>query len=359
MSNNITIEEALKNKNAIFIDVRSPAEYEEDAIPFSHNVPLLDNIQRAQVGLCYKEKGSKKARLLGIKLVSALLPYKIDAIQQVAKNKEIVLYCWRGGMRSKAMAELLNLAGIPSFRLTGGYKSFRKYVNHFFNDSFNYRFIVLYGLTGVGKSEIIDKLRENNIPILDLEKIAMHRGSVFGGVGLDKQPSQKKFESTIFAELNKYQQEQTIIVEGESRRIGKLIIPEQCFLSMQKGKGVLVYNSISSRVNRIMAEYTRGINNNIQELEISIQQLERRIGKSKVQYLINLLHTEKFEDVIEELLVGYYDVLYHHPTEPSNKYDFCVNAENINEAVLELVNYVKELSSSKGGSNNGKDRGSP
>ena len=72
-----------------------------------------------------------------------------------------------------------------------------------------------------------------------------------------------------------------------------------------------------------------------------------------------MLHTEKFEDVIEELLVGYYDVLYHHPTEPSNKYDFCVNAENINEAVLELVNYVKELSSSKGGSNNGKDRGSP
>lgn len=344
MFNDITIEKALDKENVVFIDVRSPAEYEKDAIPSSINVPILDNEQRAQVGKIYQEIGPKEARLLAVKLVSPNLPEKIDKIRKIADNKEIVLYCWRGGLRSKAMCELLGLAGIHSFRLLGGYKAYRKHINHYFNGSLNYNFIVLYGLTGVGKTEILRKLHTKGVPTLNLEDLAVHRGSVFGSVGLSQQPSQKKFETALYTVLNQYQDNQFIFVEGESRKIGKLVIPEQVFNSMQRGKRVLVYDLISNRVNRILQEYTKGLNHNIRQLEIAIKNLQRRIGKSKVEELIALLQQENFTEVIKELLVNYYDKLYRHPDKPSDEYDFCVSAQSIENAVAQLINYFQQVS---------------
>jgi len=344
MFNDITIEEAFKKGNAVFIDVRSPAEYTIDAIPSAVNVPVLDNEQRAQVGRVYQEEGAKEARLLAAKLVSPTLPEKIEKIRKIADNKEIIFYCWRGGMRSRAMCELLDLAGIHSWRLVGGYKAYRRFICNYFNQRHNYNFIVLYGLTGVGKTEILQNLRRKGLPTLDLEELARHRGSVFGGVGLAEQPSQKKFETGLYQVLTQYQESQFIFVEGESRKIGKLIIPEQVFYAMQKGKKVLVYDQLENRIKRILQEYTKGLNYNLEELENGINDLQRHIGKAKVKMLLEFFQQKKFAEICKELLINYYDKLYRHSVKLDEPYDFYVCAENIENAVDELINYAQRLS---------------
>lgn len=344
MHNDISIEEAFEKENVFFVDVRSPDEFAKDAIPSAVNVPILDNEQRAQVGKIYQELGPKEARFLAVKLVSPLLPEKIKTIRDLADGKIVVVYCWRGGMRSKAMCEFLNLAGIPTLRLAGGYKSYRRFINNYFNEPPNFNFLVLYGLTGVGKTEILERLSFKDIPTLNLEALAKHRGSVFGAVGLPSQPSQKKFETDLYSVLNQYQANQYIFVEGESKKIGKLFIPEKIYAAIQRGKRILIYDSMLNRVNRIIKEYLVKSKYNIQEFETAITHLQKRIGNSKMQELLELLYTENFAEIVKELLISYYDKLYHHPDNPSIEYDFCISSANIDSAVLQLYKYYQLLS---------------
>jgi len=344
MHYDISIEEAFKKENVFFVDVRSPDEFAKDAIPSAVNVPILDNEQRAQVGRIYQELGPKEARFLAIKLVSPLLPEKIKTIGDLSAGKTIVVYCWRGGMRSKAMCEFLNLAGFPTLRLAGGYKSYRRYINNYFNDPPNFNFIVLYGLTGVGKTEILEQLSIKGIPALNLEALAKHRGSVFGGIGLPNQPSQKKFETELYSVLNQHQASQYIFVEGESRKIGKLFIPEKIYAAILKGKKILLLDSIHNRVNRIIKEYMVESKHSIQEFETAIVSLQKRIGNSKTQELLEFLHTENYAELVKELLISYYDKLYRHPDNPNIEYDYCINGANIEDAVLQLDRFYQSLS---------------
>ncbi|MDS1029053.1 tRNA 2-selenouridine(34) synthase MnmH [Bacillota bacterium LX-D] len=341
MPENISIEEALAMEDAVFIDVRSPGEFAEDNLPGAINIPILDDEQRCIVGTTYKQQGPNEARVLGMDLVSAQIPEKIRKIQDVSKDKKIIVYCWRGGLRSKAMSQLLDLAGIDSYRLLGGYKAYRKYINDYYINLEPINFLVLYGLTGVGKSEIIANLDKLGMETLDLEKLANHRGSVFGGVGLKNQPSQKRFESSIYRILQEYKNSKAIVVEGESRKVGKLIIPEVVYRSMQNGTKILVYNSIENRINRILQEYLNGSTENLKGIERSIIQLQRRIGKSKTKDLLDKLWVGQYDEIVEELLLNYYDPLYKHPESPSEVYDLSINAEDIEQAALQIKNYIE------------------
>ena len=226
MNRIIDIEEAVKMSAAIIVDVRSEGEYKEATIPGAINLPLLDNIQRALVGIAYKEQGPEAARRLGLEIIGPNLGRYVESFRRLDPGKGIILFCWRGGLRSKFVAELLDTMGLQVHRLKGGYKSYRRFVNDYLGrDTLPQQAIVLHGLTGVGKTEVLVQLRQAGLPVLDLEGLAQHRGSVYGKIGLPPSPSQKMFEALIVQELMQAEQAGVFVVECESRRLGKLLLP--------------------------------------------------------------------------------------------------------------------------------------
>ncbi len=193
--NDIDLQQALslREKGAVLVDARSPAEYAETTIPGVINVPLFDNAERARVGTLYKEQGPASARLLGVDLIAPRIPQMVRAVLDARgeSRQPVVVFCWRGGMRSRALVSFLNLAGVPTLQLRGGHKAFRAAVRDFFDQGRWGRLLVLRGLTGVGKTRLLKRLAGEGYPVLDLEELANHRGSAFGSVGLAPQPGQK------------------------------------------------------------------------------------------------------------------------------------------------------------------------
>lgn len=341
MQNNIIkIQEALSLPNQLFIDLRSPIEYSEAHIPGAINIPLLGNEERSLVGTIYKQNSPELAVEQGFEIIAPKLPSLCSQIKNYSKEKTVILYCWRGGMRSKSISNVLSIMGTEHFLLEGGYKSFRNYVNDFFSHPFDKELVILYGLTGVGKTEVLEQLKKDNFPVIDLEKLANHRGSVFGSIGLGRAPSQKQFEGLLFMECLKYKGFPRIAVECESQRIGYRIIPGTFFQAMQKGKKVLLFDSLENRVNRLMAIY---LGTNHEELDIELQQalnvLRKHLGNTKVNELIKQLYAREYDKIIAKLLVDYYDPLYQYPDKETEEYDFCL--ENSNQA--EVLNTLKML----------------
>lgn len=237
MKNNIIkIQEALSLPNKLFIDLRSPIEYSEAHIPGAINIPLLGNEERSLVGTIYKQNSPELAVDQGFEIIAPKLPCICSQIKKYSKEKTVILYCWRGGMRSKSISNVLSLLETEHFLLQGGYKSFRNYVNDFFSRPFDKELVVLYGLTGVGKTEVLEQLKKDNFPVIDLEKLANHRGSVFGSIGLGQAPSQKQFEGLLLMECLKYEGVSRVAVECESQRIGYRIIPGTFFKPCKKEK---------------------------------------------------------------------------------------------------------------------------
>ncbi|KKM13110.1 hypothetical protein SY88_00720 [Clostridiales bacterium PH28_bin88] len=342
MIKEITIEEFLVHEELVAVDVRSPSEYDGDTIPGAINVPLLDDSDRQRVGTVYHTEGPVQARLLGLELVSPRLPGIIKEVERAAGERPVMVFCWRGGLRSQAVAQVLSLMGIPAFRLTGGYKSFRQHVNGFFSrQSLPQPFTVLSGLTGVGKTEIIRHLRQQGVAAIDLEELASHRGSVFGHIGLGHQPSQKSFETRLFRLLNRFKEASTLVVECESRRIGKLFLPDLVVQGIKNGKRVLVFDTLSNRVERILKEYAGSPNSNIAALDAALQGLKKRLGTARLQELSASLAAGDLKKVVTSLLLDYYDPLYGYPGAPVEGYDLCVDSSQTERAAEEIKAFLE------------------
>lgn len=336
----ITIEKALQLERAVFIDLRSPKEYQEAHIPNAVNIPLFDNEERAIIGTIYKRTSPDLAVEKGLTLFAPKLPGIFSRIREISRENTVILYCWRGGMRSKSLSQLLNTLGIKSYRLENGFKSYRHHVIKYFENKFSKNVIVLHGLTGVGKTELLNNLKKKGLPAVDLEGLANNRGSVFGQVGLGKSPSQKQFEGLLYYECIKYAHYPNIMVECESRRIGRVIIPEMFFNAMQSGKNILVYDSLDNRIERLVGVYTNNHENrNDKQLEEAIKSLKKRIGNKMVSILIQLLHNGDYKEITKYLLLEYYDPLYHYPDKPSDNYEINLNSSNKEETlrVLEKI----------------------
>lgn len=338
----ITIDEALNMQETIFLDVRSESEFTEDHIPGAINIPLFNDGERAMVGILYKEQGIEEAKKLGLKIVGPKLSHIYESLLAF-KHKNIVVYCWRGGMRSKSIHNVLRVLGLKIFRIEGGYKSYRRFVNAFFEDNFNLEIVVCHGLTGVGKTEVIKDFIKLNINALDLEGLAHNRGSVYGNVALPKQPTQKFFESKIFGELWKIRKEKYVIMECESKRIGKVFLPNSIFQAMKDGKHLLFYDTIPNRIQRIIADYTEFSSRDdvIKQLLESTIQLQKRLGNNVVNNLQNLIKAKTFEPVVEYLLVNYYDPLYKYPDSPSDEYDESVFTANKEDAIHTIKLFIE------------------
>ncbi|SFG48739.1 tRNA 2-selenouridine synthase [Desulfotomaculum arcticum] len=346
MYQDISIEDAL-NKMAELpvVDLRSPGEFREATIPGALNIPLLDNVERAIVGTVYKHEGPEKARYMAMELLSPKLPAFVYSFKEVALEKKIVIFCWRGGERSHFAASILDLMGFKVFRITGGFKAYRKHVLQFFDrEILPYRAVALHGLTGVGKTDVLLELKSWGFNVLDLEGLARHRGSVFGKIGQLPSPGQKMFESLIESEFRLVQINSYFLVECESKRIGKLIIPSAVFNTMGKGINILLYANVKSRTERIKRDYLTGKDGNLTALKAAIERLAKYIGNRKVTELTDLLGSGKISSVIEFLLLNYYDPLYKYPSGPSDDYFLSVNTENLGMAVKEIACFIEELS---------------
>ena len=308
-----TIYEGLK-ENALFIDVRSPKEFEEFQIPGAMNIPLFNNEERIQIGTIYKQEGKEQAKDLGIKILSTKLPQLYDYFKNVHqnnKNKSLIIYCWRGGMRSFSIVSVMSMMGLPVMQLTGGIRSFRRIVVSSFEEHINTskKFIVLEGLTGTRKTEILDELEKEGYPVINIEGIANHRGSVFGGIGLSP-VTQKEFEARLWSRLEELKDSPYFIIEAESKRIGNLIVPHLILTGKEAGFRIHIDADMNFRVHTICKTYSFEKFHN--EFRDALLVLKKRIPNELFSYILASFDNRDYPNFVLLILKEYYDPSYKH-----------------------------------------------
>jgi tRNA 2-selenouridine synthase len=293
-------------QNVPVIDVRSPAEFAAGHIPGAVNLPLFDNDERAVVGTLYKKTGRTEAFDAGLDIVGPKMSGFVKAARELAPGKQILVHCWRGGMRSASMAWLLETAGFRVNVLKGGYKAYRGYIR----DQLvaGRKFIILGGMTGSGKTVLLKELAARDEPVADLERLANHRGSVFGGIGLGEQPTNEQFENELFQVLKRFAPDEVIWLEDESRQIGRIFMPEPLFLAMTEAPMVRISIPDDQRIRIILEEYA-GLDR--ERLAASIRQISKRLGGLVTEQCLDLLAEDDLGSVVR-LLLPYYDKTYAH-----------------------------------------------
>ena len=287
-------------------DVRTPAEYSRGHIPGADNLPLFSDEERKTVGTLYKEKGRGRSIEEGIRMVQPRLLEYITRAKKVAPGNEILLHCWRGGLRSSSMAWLFDFAGISTAVLSGGYKAYRAHVRKLFARPL--KLIVLGGLTGSGKTDILHSMEENGQQVIDLEGLARHKGSAFGGIGLPAQPTTEQFENDLASVIMSHDPRKVIWVEDESRNIGKNMIPAGLFDQMRSCPVVFMKKSKEVRADRLADEYSRC---GPEVLEESIRRINRRLGGLSTRQAIEWIRMEDYRQAAMTIL-SYYDKTYSY-----------------------------------------------
>ena len=336
MTSTISIEKALQLQNAIFLDTRTPAEFEEDHIPHAVNLPVLSNEERSMVGIIYKHTSKEEAIDKGMELFKSKIPEFMHEVTKF-KDKNIIVNCWRGGMRSKVIVDLLNSLGYTAYQLQGGYKEYRAYVRkQLENFQLKPKIIVLWGLTCTGKTALLTYFKNS----LDLEGLAQHRGSLYGSIGLQPR-SQKAFENMLWWKLQELNEEKYIIMEGESRKIGDVQMPIFLYKKMLQGIPILVTRSVDKRAEHALQEYF-DTSESLQQIKEVTAHLFKVISKKKQQETLRLLDEGKNKEAVKILLEFYYDPLYEH-TIKRKEYRFEVNSDEVGKAVKELRMFITRM----------------
>jgi tRNA 2-selenouridine synthase len=299
------------------IDVRTPLEFEDDHIPGAHNVPLLTNEERVEVGTIHKQVGPVEARRRGLELTCSRFYDMVDRIISVAAGKPIVVYCWRGGLRSHSVAMLVETCGTPASQLVGGYKAFRaQVIDCFERCDFPAPLIVMHGMTGTGKTTFINGMDPLKWATIDLEGIACHRGSAFGALGLEQDFTQKHFETNLWDAFRRLPKGKPIVLEGESQRIGKYSLPGRLYQKMAESCKVWCHASIETRIERLTAEYARPEYRG--EMLEALERIRKKLGGPRYTELKSSLEGWDVEGIARGLVEGYYDKMYykHRPWTP-------------------------------------------
>ena len=335
--------------NRCYIDVRSPSEYAADHIPGAFNLPLFDDEQRAKIGAIYHNISQNQARLSGLELAIPRLPWLLGELRQIHLTGYCpILYCWRGGLRSQAVQEAATLQGLPCLRLAGGYKEYRHWVLDILDKPLPFPVITLHGLTGCGKTAILRLLREkHDLQVLDLEGLAQHRGSVFGHIGLAGQPTQKYFQSLLAYELFKFSSTKPLLLECESRRVGCLLLHDNLYSAIKNGLRILVYDSPRGRAYRLLMEYAPAQNLDQIIEALNSPALKAKFSATRLYQLAQQIQAGTYEEVIEYLLIHYYDPLYYYPGAPTQDYSLTVNSVDIAKAAKEIERIVKDIECQK------------
>ncbi|MBL7842826.1 MAG: tRNA 2-selenouridine(34) synthase MnmH [Cyclobacteriaceae bacterium] len=310
----ITLDEFLKLRQELpAVDVRSEGEFAEGHIPGVINIPLLNNQERVAVGTEYKQKGQLEAIKTGFRLVGPRLNGIIDEALCVTEGRELLVHCWRGGMRSANFCSFVQMAGIKTHALKGGYKAYRQQAVASFALPFN--LIVLGGETGSGKSEILRALKAAGEQVIDLELLAQHKGSVFGGLSMPTQPTTEQFQNDLFETVLKLDVSRRIWIEDESIAIGKIFLPEPLWRTMNQSQVVEIDVPKEIRIQRLVKEY--GETDPEQFLE-AMKKITKKLGGQHFNIAAEKLLQNDWSSTIDVLLT-YYDKAYRNGLERKQK----------------------------------------
>jgi len=341
MTNRIQIEHFQERANTIpIVDVRSPKEFEQGHIPGAINIPIFNNEERAIVGTKYKRMNREAAIIEGLEIAGPKMAGLVKQAKKVAGNKkELLIYCWRGGRRSESMAWLFNFSDIQTYVLEGGYKSYRKYILNCFTRQFH--FIVLGGMTGSGKTDILIEIGELGNQIIDLENIANHKGSAFGALGQNEQPSNEQFENNLFYYLNKLNLKLPIWIEDESSTIGKIKIPDELFKQIRNKIVIKIEVPKNERIKRLVKEYSK-FNKN--DLNSCITKISKRLGGLNTKLAIEAIENGDFNRVAD-LSLTYYDKAYNFGLTKRDKkttFSLALEEDDSNQNAIKVIEFAEK-----------------
>ena len=320
------LSRAARSRFDAIIDVRSPSEFAVDHAPGAINLPVLDDAERAEVGTEYVQGSKFLARRRGAALVARNIARHLETTL-VGRDGSFqpLVYCWRGGQRSHAMATVMDQVGWPVTLLEGGYRTWRRQVTTALYDRpLGHRFVRIDGPTGAGKTALLQALATRGTPVLDLEALANHRGSLFGARP-EGQPSQKLFESRLFAALEMLDAARPVAVEAEASRIGDLMLPPSLWKAMAEGPTVTLQASLERRVRRILADYA-GMAQDLAGIEAALARLPPHISKAQRAEWLELAREGRLEAMVEGLIRDHYDPAY---ARGRRKADVVVEAEDV------------------------------
>ena len=302
----IDVDTFLSNKEAVILDIRTPAEYSIGHIDGAFNLPLFTDEQRVEVGTIYKKKGKELAVERGLEFVGEKLHLYVKEAKRYGKERPFYLYCWRGGMRSSSMAWLLSTAGLDVSVLQGGYKAYRSEFNELLEQKWN--FITLLGSTGCGKTELLKEIEELGEQMLDLEGLANHKGSAFGGIGQQNQPTTEEFINRMHQKLRSFDASKRVWVEGESVMIGSCFIPKELYDLLVSSDFYLVDMPFEERVSRLTDEYCCF---DTEPLEAALLKIAKRMGTDKNKVAYDALQSGDRQTAVK-MALEYYDKGYAH-----------------------------------------------
>jgi len=301
----VSIQEFLSLRKQLPVaDVRSEGEFQSGHIRGAVNIPLLNSEERVLVGTDYKKRGQLEAIKTGFRLVGPRLLDIINEAERVADKKEMLVHCWRGGMRSNNFCQFVGMAGIKTHALKGGYKSYRHAALASFTQPLN--LILLTGCTGSGKSEVLRELKKSGEQVIDLEHLANHKGSAFGGLLMPPQPTTEQFQNELFEEILSLDFNKRIWVEDESIAVGKIFLPRDFWLRMNQSPIVQMDVTKEVRINRLVAEYGSADRT---EFLAMMSKIVKRLGGQHYKYAKEKLEQGDMPQVMDTLLT-YYDKAY-------------------------------------------------
>lgn len=348
--------EKIRNNNSVLlIDARSENEFNESSLPFSKNFPVLTNLERHNVGLIYKKYSQSSA----IWLAKEYANPKSDSLNKFlldndANKREIIVFCWRGGGRSKYLSKMITDEGYKVKFLSGGQKEYRKRVNEFFsNENQKFKFIELRGLTGSGKTEVLNSLKKD-LPVIDLEFAAKHYSSLFGNIPYDinnftRVKNQRAFENSLFEQFAKYDLENLplFLIESESRRVGNFQIPDNVFKAINSAPCIEIICSFENRIKRIVKDYFGEDNRGLIPMKNLFIDKDKffkaQLSKEVYGRLLDYLEKGELSKFTEEMMEKYYDKRYkvkpkEHITE--------INLDNIDQAKKQIKDIYYKLAKS-------------
>ena len=330
-------EKIKKGRKLLFIDVRSPSEYREERIPGAINIPVFSDKEREYIGTLYKVEGKRTAIREAVGIVGKKIQdIYIEFEKNYERDMEIIVYCARGGMRSSTVVSLFKEFSLPVIKLENGYKGYRQFLNENLPQMLKEKeFIVLYGKTGSGKTNILKEIEKKGYDVLDLEKCANHRGSLLGGIGLGGDATQKNFEAYVLDSILKSKSD-IIFTEGESKRIGSIVMPNYLFEAVFGARKFFIETDMDKRIKIISEEYLK---ESYDEKEIfdALEKLSRYIGEKKKNEYVEKLKNKQFDEVIRDLMENYYDKVYKTKSHTFEKTFHNVDEEKCAEDIIKYV----------------------
>ena len=315
------------------VDVRSPAEFKQGHIPGAINIPLFNDLERIEVGTLYVQSGREHAILRGLDIILPKTKQILQTLRDVTSEKNLCLYCWRGGLRSLNMAWMFETNGYHVTLLEGGYKAYRRFIRSKLDETA--RVVVLGGFTGSGKTEILNHLEQIGEQVIDLEKLASHKGSAFGGIGLPDQPTNEQFENDLFTLWQRLDMTRFIWLEDESRMIGKVTMPEEMVRKIKKSPLIIMDVPKEIRIERLVREYA-GIDDFL--LSEAVMKIETRLGKPRTKEALVSIEEKDYATVADQVLT-YYDKAYSYSMnrrENQSRFQFAVEKFDAREVAAKL-----------------------